>query len=152
MPYADAYGTGWTAYPDVRPALDALEGRVRLAVLTNGDPTQQRAKLERLGLTGCFERLLTPTEVGAAKPAPAAFRAACAALGVAAGRAWYVGDDLAVDAVGATEAGLRGLWLDRHGEGDAAVSVPPAVPRIVSLGELPGIVARASRGSSAGRG
>jgi putative hydrolase of the HAD superfamily len=47
----------------------------RLAVLTNGDPEQQRAKLARFGLLEYFEAVLTPTDLGAAKPA--AYATAC---------------------------------------------------------------------------
>ncbi len=77
--YLSAFEESWQTYPDVRPCLEALKELPRgprLAVLTNGDPGQQRAKLARFGLLGYFEAVLTPTELGAAKPA--AYAAACA--------------------------------------------------------------------------
>ena len=69
-----------------------------------------------------------------AKPDPDAFTAACARLAVAPQAAVYVGDRLDVDARAATAAGLRGVWLDRTGDG-AAVT-PYGVVRISTLDEL----------------
>ena len=45
----------------------------------------------------------------------------------------YVGDNLRVDAVGAADAGLRGIWLDRAGSNAPS---PAAVTRITSLTTL----------------
>jgi FMN phosphatase YigB (HAD superfamily) len=106
---------------------------IGVAVLTNGDPHQQRLKLQRTGLLGHFDRVLTPTEVGAPKPDVTAFVNACAMLAADPATTAYVGDNLAVDAVGAAAAGLRGIWLDRP-ESDA--TLPPAVTRITSLSAL----------------
>jgi HAD superfamily hydrolase (TIGR01549 family) len=127
--YLAAYEAAWSCYPDVVPCLEAL--RVlpvppRRAVLTNGDPGQQRAKLARLGLLGYFEAVLTPTELGVAKPDPAAFTGACRRLGVAPGRASSVGDWLEGDAVAAAQAGVAGIWLDRGA--DPVTGRPPREP------------------------
>ncbi|MFD0031446.1 HAD family hydrolase [Streptomyces sp. NPDC127172] len=68
----------WRCYPDVQPCMETLKQLPhgpRLAVLTNGDPEQQRAKLARFGLLEYFEAVLTPTDLGAAKPA--AYATAC---------------------------------------------------------------------------
>ncbi|MQY06233.1 HAD family hydrolase [Actinomadura macrotermitis] len=132
--YVPRYEAAWRAFPDVEPALAALAGR-RLGVITNGYEPQQRGKLRRLGLAGALPYLLASSTAGAAKPAPEIFRTACAELGLPPERVAYVGDRLATDAVGATEAGLYGVWLDRPGSGGAA-----DVPRITSLAELPDLL------------
>jgi len=44
-----------------------------LAVLSNGDQSQQADKLRRAGLTTYFEAVLTSGEIGASKPYPGAF-------------------------------------------------------------------------------
>ncbi|MER5354705.1 hypothetical protein ABT093_30780 [Kitasatospora sp. NPDC002551] len=52
----------------MRPCLEALKHLPRgprLAVLTHGDPDQQRAKPARFGLLEYFEAVLTPTGLGA---------------------------------------------------------------------------------------
>ena len=130
--YLDAYVAAWSRFGDVIPSLDELDAAgIGVAVLTNGDPRQQRLKLERTGLIGRFDRILTPTEVGAPKPDPTAFVTACTALAVEPARTAYVGDNLEVDAVGASAAGLRGIWLDRLGTTGA--TAPLGVTAITSL-------------------
>ena len=41
---------------------------------------------------------------------------ACGALGAAPHETLYVGDDLLLDVQGAQQAGLRGAWMNRHGQ------------------------------------
>jgi putative hydrolase of the HAD superfamily len=48
---------------------------------------------------------------GVAKPDPAIFRLALDQLGCEPGEAWFVGDHPVNDALGASAAGLRGIWL-----------------------------------------
>ena len=51
----------------------------------------------------------------AAKPDPRIFHHACDRLGLAPREVAYVGDRRETDAVAASDAGLRGIWLDREG-------------------------------------
>lgn len=62
-------------------------------------------QLERIGLAGYFDAVVTSAEVGVEKPDPAVFRAALEQLGVTAGRALHVGDGDG-DRHGALSAGL----------------------------------------------
>jgi putative hydrolase of the HAD superfamily len=141
--YLGAFEAAWQSYPDVRPCLDALKRHPRgprLAVLTNGDPGQQRAKLARFGLLDRFEAVLTPTELGAAKPDPAAFAAACRLMRTGPERAVNVGDMLNGDVTAAEAAGLTGIWLDRGIDFVTGGPPPPAgetVLRIERLTDLP---------------
>lgn len=107
---------------------------LRLAVLTNGEQVQQEDKLRRMGILDEFDAVLAASELPAFKPSRLAFDALCAALNQLASSVVYVGDDLAVDAIGARAAGLTSVWIDRHGRGGE----PAGVPAIVSLTELPG--------------
>lgn len=97
-------------YADVLPALPLLQGMLRLGVITNGN-----ADLEVIGMDHHFEYALSSSRFGRAKPDPAIFHAACAAMGVAPQDAVYVGDDLRLDVQGAQAAGLRAVWMNRHG-------------------------------------
>jgi putative hydrolase of the HAD superfamily len=138
--YLDAYVAAWSAFADVLPALDALAAvGIGTAVLTNGDPRQQRLKLERTGLLERFDHVLTPTEVGAPKPDAKAFVGACTLLGLEPARTAYVGDNLPVDAVGASAAGLRGIWLARAGTSGTPGQAPP--PTVTTITSLTGLVA-----------
>ncbi|MEU7168187.1 HAD family hydrolase [Streptomyces morookaense] len=134
--YIAHYEAAWTLFPDARPALDALAPHYRQAVLSNSGTRHQKRKLRALGVRRRFERVLCADRVGWPKPDPRAFHAACAALRLAPGEVVYVGDQLQGDAVGARDAGLHAVWLDRTGETAEAV-VPEGVRRIGGLGELP---------------
>lgn len=101
-----------TPYDDVLPGLLRLKDRLLLGTITNGN-----ADLEVVGLAHHFTVSLAASHFGRAKPDPAIFLAACAALGVEPHEAVYVGDDLQLDVAGAQRAGLRAVWLRR---GDAA--------------------------------
>ncbi|WP_022881148.1 HAD family hydrolase [Gryllotalpicola ginsengisoli] len=104
------------AYDDVAGLIERAAGRgIRLALVTNGPSVVQRAKLEATGLADAFDAVVISAEAGVAKPEPRIFRTALDALGVAPGRAWHVGDSLEYDVAGAQAAGVRGVWLNRHG-------------------------------------
>jgi putative hydrolase of the HAD superfamily len=71
------------------------------------------AKIERMGLAPRVEHVIASGELGFAKPDPRIFEHACAVFGVPPTSAAYVGDRLHTDAIGAANAGLAGVWLDR---------------------------------------
>lgn len=115
--YLELYEAAWVAYEDVVPALDFLAASgVALGVLTNGDEGQQRSKLQAVGLLDRFDCVIASSSLPAPKPAAEAFIGACERLGQSPNSVWYVGDNLQTDALAATQAGLRGVWLNRLSE------------------------------------
>ncbi len=144
--YLAGYQAAWRCFPDAGGCLRALTGSspsVVTGVLTNGDPDQQRSKLAQVGLVPSVGPVLTPSELGFAKPHPSSFLEACHRLEVAPLRTVFVGDSLSVDARAATRAGLVGVWLDRGDGadvGEAELSEGLPVYRITSLDELPELV------------
>jgi putative hydrolase of the HAD superfamily len=136
--YLPAYERSWRGYDDVPPALSALRAAgYRLGVLTNGTEQQQRAKLRVLGLLEAVGPVFTAEGVGAPKPDPRAFLAACEGLGAAPDSVLYVGDEHGTDVLGARGAGLSAVLLDRDGTAPADET---AVIR--SLSELPALLRR----------
>ena len=138
MAYAARKNTTRRAFDDAKPALDALAGRYRLGVVSNSALVHQREKLEAIGLLGFFtEPLVCSQEHGEAKPAASIFLAGCEALGLAPAEVAYVGDDYAKDAVGARDAGLQAIWLDRSsGAASGRGAVGAGIRVIGSLTEL----------------
>ena len=138
--YLDHYRAAWELHDDTLPSLDALAARgMRLGIITNGDADFQDAKLARIGLSGRFEHVVASGAFGITKPDPRIFQHACQLFGVPVSDALYVGDRLGTDAQGASDAGLRGVWLARAGaasadEVDAAVA--SGVTAIASLEQL----------------
>jgi putative hydrolase of the HAD superfamily len=113
--YAGYYRDQWRAFEDTLPALRALGRRFKLAVITNGDGQQQRAKLDATGLSPFFAHVLVSGDVKVSKPDPAIFRLSEQALGLPPEALAYVGDRLDVDVTGAKAAGWTAVWLDRKG-------------------------------------
>jgi len=146
--YLTVFEESWRSYPDVQPCLETLKRLPRgprLAVLTNGDPGQQRAKLARFGLLEYFEAVLTPAELGAAKPGPVAFATACRRMRTDPVQAVSVGDMLEGDVNAAVLAGLTGIWLDRGIDfitGGPPPTADETVLRIERLTDLPGQLSR----------
>jgi len=98
-------------YPDALPALERMAARVPLVSISNGN-----ADLEVIGLHHLFHTRLNASGVGVAKPHPQIFLAAAEALDIAPADIVHVGDDPLLDVVGAREAGMTTVWLNRTGE------------------------------------
>ena len=122
-------------FPDAIETLDAL-GCCRLGVISNGSSARQRQKLASVGILDRFAVVVISEDIGVAKPHPGIFEAACEAVGASPSACVHVGDRLELDALGARDGGLTGVWLDRRGTGGAPASVP-TIPR---LSELPALV------------
>lgn len=126
---ADFAARRWAAmrlFPGVVEALGRLRaGGVSLALVTNGDQSQQRRKIERYDLAPYFEVIVIEGEFGAGKPEEIVYRHALERLGVAASEAWMVGDNFEWDVAAPQRLGLRGIWIDREGAGLPAGCVRP---------------------------
>ena len=101
-------------FADAARLLDRLDGRTRLALITNGASDTQRAALRALDLERRFDAVVISGEVGVAKPDPAAFQLVCGELGTDPAATWHVGDNLITDIAGAKAAGLVAVWLNRR--------------------------------------
>ncbi|OGO50241.1 MAG: hypothetical protein A2148_04435 [Chloroflexi bacterium RBG_16_68_14] len=110
--YAGAHASA-AVYADAPPALTALQERYRLAVLSDADSGFLASSMERNGLA--FEAVVASEEVRAYKPHVSMFREVCARLGVEPSSALYVGDSPWADIQGARHAGMRAVWVNRHG-------------------------------------
>jgi putative hydrolase of the HAD superfamily len=103
------------AYPDAAPALAALRERgLALVCVSNWDISLPEV-LERCGLGGAVDGVVTSAGVGARKPDPAIFAPALELAGCTAAEALHVGDRPDEDVAGARAAGIRALLIDRDG-------------------------------------
>ncbi|SIN69982.1 HAD family hydrolase [Agromyces cerinus] len=142
--YFERYRESWSLHGDALPALDALAQAMpdaRFGIITNGELDFQLAKLERLGIRDRFEHVIASGDVGVTKPDAEIFRLALERFSVDSPvRAAYIGDRFETDAVGAVEAGLIGVWLNRTGDDGAPGSAASGVLEISSLTELPALL------------
>jgi putative hydrolase of the HAD superfamily len=105
---------------DARPALARLsELGLTLVCVSNWDVSLADV-LERAGLGGLLDGVISSAAAGARKPDPAIFRAALELAGCAPGEALHVGDTPEEDVAGAQAAGVPALLINRAGNGDIA--------------------------------
>jgi putative hydrolase of the HAD superfamily len=124
--YAARRRAAMQLFPEAREILERLRGDgIPLGLVTNGDASQQRDKIERFDLAKYFEVMVIEGEFGAGKPEEVVYRHALGRLGVAPRDAWMVGDHLEFDVDGSQRLGLRGVWIDRQGAGLADSPVRP---------------------------
>ncbi len=99
-----------TPFDDVEPVLARLQQRrhLLLGTISNGF-----ADLDKIGLARHFQTSIAAHSFGCGKPDPSIFHAACAALNVAPEETVYAGDDPLLDVVGAQQAGLQAVWINR---------------------------------------
>jgi putative hydrolase of the HAD superfamily len=118
-------------FPDAVRALPGLRsGGARLVVVSNWDVSLPEV-LERVGLAGNLDAVVTSAEVGARKPDVAIFGRALELAGVPAAEAIHVGDNPAEDVAGARAAGIEPVLIRRAGGPG-----PDGVRTISSLTEL----------------
>jgi FMN hydrolase / 5-amino-6-(5-phospho-D-ribitylamino)uracil phosphatase len=117
-------------YDDVLPSLALLSERYRLFAISNGN-----ADLGTIGLARYFERSLAARDAGMLKPDPRIFTMLLDSAGVRASQALHVGDDPQADVEGARRAGIRPVWLNRHGA-NWPDSLPAPAHAVGSLAEL----------------
>jgi FMN hydrolase / 5-amino-6-(5-phospho-D-ribitylamino)uracil phosphatase len=96
-------------YDDALPALKALSARYPLVSLTNGN-----AQLDQIGLSSYFHATISAKEFGFSKPEPYIFLAAAGSVGLHAADVLHIGDDAALDVMGALNAGMQAVWLNRE--------------------------------------
>lgn len=103
-------------YDETFRVLDALKGKYKLLLLTNGSPDLQREKLAGVPqLMPYFDHIIISGEFGEGKPAASIFKHALARLGIEPDHGIMVGDKLTTDILGANTIGMTSVWINRHG-------------------------------------
>lgn len=119
-------------FDDVLPALARLAARWPVVALSNGNADVQRVP----GLGRHFHAAVSARDLGLAKPAPAAYAAACARAGADLAATLHVGDDAMLDVEGALAAGLQAAWVRRPGAPDTGVPTRAPQHVVATLAEL----------------
>ena len=105
-----ARAEAWSVSPGACDSLARIRAAgIKTAVVSNFD-TRLRTIMAELGIDHLFDAVAVSAEVGAEKPNPLLFHAACDALGVVPGEAIHVGDDRRNDLFGGRDAGCF-VWL-----------------------------------------
>jgi len=102
-------------YDDVLPVLADLKSRGLLLGLISNVDRDMTPVLKEVGLLSLLSVVVTSQDAGYNKPHPEIFWEALRRAGVPAAEAIYVGDQHQIDVVGANQAGMKGILLDRNG-------------------------------------
>jgi HAD superfamily hydrolase (TIGR01549 family) len=118
-------------YADAVPTLDTLKSQGYALGMVSNAPPDTLGVIERLGLLRYFPVVLVSGVVGVSKPNPEIFRIALGKARAKPEETVHVGDVYEADVVGARNAGIKGILLDRTGS-----QLEPDCPRIQSLSEI----------------
>ena len=96
-------------FDDVLPCLNRLREQFQIGVISNGN-----ASVEHVGLGQLVEHALSAADLQLAKPDPRIFVALADRFCIPPQQLVYVGDHPEYDVVGAWNAGLQAVWLNRE--------------------------------------
>ena len=133
------------AFPETQKVLEALDGSVKLALLSNADRAYLEPLVEHHGWTGRFSAVLCSEEAKAYKPHPSIFHQVLERLGVQPSEALQVGDTYHEDVRGAKLVGMQAAWVNRYGAAPDP-DLPQPDYQVQSLTELSAILDRAANG------
>jgi len=85
-----------------------------MAVATSASEIRTFSTIERLGLGGCFEAVITASDVSAGKPDPMVYRLACERIGIPPQEALAF-DDASAGIEAARSAGMRCIGVASNG-------------------------------------
>lgn len=119
---ADRYSRQLATHDDLLPGalalLEALRGRMKIALVSNGVSAIQRGRLSRSPILPLLDAVIISEEIGVSKPDPRMIEAALDSLGCAnKAEAILLGDSLTADIPAARAAGIDSVYLDHHGAG-----------------------------------
>jgi 2-haloacid dehalogenase len=101
-----------SAFPDARPALEALGGS-RRAILSNGSPAMLASAVRLNGMESCFVEVLSVDKVKTYKPSPRAYAVGTEALDLPAQEILFVSSN-SWDVAGAKAFGYQVCWCNRY--------------------------------------
>lgn len=132
--------------PGARAMMDALYGKYRLYLASNGTARVQHQRLDESGFGRYFDKVFLSQELGANKPDPAFFEACFAQLdGFQKQESVIFGDSLTSDILGGLRAGIVTVWFNPGGKPAGGIKPDHEVR---ALDEFPPLIASLSHKNS----
>ena len=107
-----------------------------MVALSNGN-----ADIARIGISQYFRACISAQAFGVGKPDPRIFHAAAGAVGLAPANVLHVGDDAQLDVLGALNAGMQTVWVNRAAHRWGHAATPPQMT-VLTLTELCDVLMR----------
>jgi putative hydrolase of the HAD superfamily len=105
------FGGLTTPYQELYEVMEALKGKYKLGIITNGFSSVQRAKIDSVNITDYFDDIIVSGEEKFEKPDTRIFQLSCQRLGITPEEAVYIGDYYPNDIAGAIEANILPIWI-----------------------------------------
>jgi len=108
---------------------------IPVVIVTNRFTTHQEVKLDAMDARDLVDGWVISEQVGVRKPDRRIFELAAESVGHALNGSWMIGDNLTADIGGATNTGLRSVWVNRNhrswvGEGEPPPTFQHPAPAI----------------------
>ena len=139
MAVSQVYSSRLATHDDLLPGalelLQALHGRMKIAMVSNGVSVIQRGRLSRSPLLPLLDAVIISEEVGVRKPDPRMVDVALEALGCTdKSQAILLGDSLTADIPAAINAGIDSIYLDHNARGsDLPTYTVASLPEALAL-------------------
>ncbi len=129
----------WPVFPDAADALNTLQARYRLAIISNVDDDLFAGSARALGVD--FDAVITSQQVRAYKPDLRGFNAALERMGCNRENWLHIGESLYHDIGPANRMGIASVWVNRpdRGGGTRQTDATPDL-EVSDLAELAGIM------------
>lgn len=111
--YEYLLGIGHYFVDGAQEMLEALKGKYKLYIISNGTAGVQDSRLKSAGIEPYFEDIFISERIGADKPSKKFFDAVASRIeGFERDKAIVVGDRLSSDILGGINAGIRTCWFN----------------------------------------
>jgi 2-haloacid dehalogenase len=131
-----------TAFPDVRPGLEALKKRgLGLAILSNGEPRMLDAAATNAGVRDLLDDVISVEDVKIYKPSPRVYALIAPRLKVGANEVGFVSAN-SWDVSGAGASGLFTFWIQRSPAEPEEELGFPARQVVAAITDLDALIAK----------
>ena len=134
--YWDIFLLNTELFPGVLDFFKKVSG-AKVGLVTDLTADIQFLKLERLGLVSLFDAIVTSEESGREKPHPYNFQLALLKLGSKLEDTIMIGDDFEKDILGASNLGMKTIWLNHAGNQE---NLPKDSTEVISFTEILNII------------
>ncbi|MFA6447929.1 MAG: HAD family hydrolase [bacterium] len=128
---------GAPVFPETLPVLDSLADKYDIAILSNTDNFEIGMCLKNHPLP--VKKVISSEDSRCYKPNRKIFDDALSAFGVNADEAVMVGDSQFADVLGAANAGIRSIWINRNGK-EPRADLPSPTAELSDLTGVPDVV------------
>lgn len=113
--FSPIYEKNLILYDDVIPCLEFLKKEgYQVGLITNGHPKDQGEKMRKFDIEKYFYPIIISGEIGFVKPNVEIFLECSKILELPPQNIIYIGDIVEMDVIGAINAGMKGIWLNRE--------------------------------------